>query len=81
MGLCLEILAMLNSLLRFSCFTFFLTSLLAAMNSTIVSSLLILIFVQYALSIACSTSLLIHDGLLMVARPFWNVLFGYSKVW
>ena len=46
LGLCLQILAMLNSLLRFSCFTILLTCLLAAMYSATVSSLLILLYVS-----------------------------------
>ena len=63
---------MLNSLLRFSCFTILLTCLLAAIYSATVSLLLILFFHRLSASFQkpVLTSLLIHYGLLMVARLF-----------
>ena len=76
LGSCLGILAMFNSILRFSGFTILLTCRLAS----IVSSLLIFLFVSYAvclLKIACLTSLLIHNGLLTVVH-FLGCVFSFQ---
>lgn len=70
MGLCLQIVAMLNSLLRFSCFTIVFTCRRASVYSAIVSSLSFF-FLIGLLSKACLTSLLIYDGILMVPRLLW----------